>query len=70
MSQLFTLSGGVEVSLSKLLFLHSEYGSTLKGKNFLPFIVDNFSDGSCNAMKTCYSSEALRLQISACFRAQ
>ena len=34
------------------MFLHSESGSTLKEKNWLPFIVDPFSDGFCKAMKT------------------
>ena len=31
------------MGLSKLWFLHSENGSTLKGKNLLPFIVDLLS---------------------------
>ena len=63
----YTLSWSGEPSLSKLLLLHSENGSSLKGQKLLPFTVDPFSEGSCKAKKTWWHnttrSEALIIRI-------
>ena len=45
MKRIYTLSGGGEASLSKMVCLHSENGSILKGKNLLLFTVDPFQKG-------------------------
>ena len=73
LKRIYTLSGGGEASLSKLLLLHSENGSSLKGQKLLPFTVDPFSEGSCKAKKPWWHnttrSEALIIRIWTNFRA-